>query len=207
MAIAQTINGDLLVYGSIVATGTPQPLTRAQLTQETARYKIQPTDWRVWDAFQTNLPGTAAADDLALIGGTFGSASPVLRTSDAKATTVTQYARCTFQLPAEYVAGQTVVLRLHCGMITTVSDGTATVDAVVYRSDDEAGIGSDLCATAALTINSLTDANKDFTITAASLSPGDTLDVRVVIAITDAATGTAVIGQIGSAEFLLGVKG
>jgi hypothetical protein len=208
MAIANQVIGDLLVQGSILATGTPQALTRAQLVQEeNARYPIELHTWRVWDALHTDLPGTAATDDLALIGGTFGSASPVIRTSDAKTTTVTQRARTTYTLPTEYVAGQSVTIRVHAGMFTTVSDGTATVDFEVYLSDDEAGIGSDICATAAQSINSLTDANKDFVITPTSLAPGSTLDIRMTVAITDAASVTAVLGQIGKTELLLDVKG
>lgn len=193
----------------VVFLGGYSPATpRSSLLQEdNARHKVPLTDLRVFDAMQTVLPGTAASDDLALIGGTFGSASPSIRTSDAKATTVTQRARFLFSLPHSYVAGETVTLRLRAGMNTTVSDGTATVDVECYRSDDESGIGSDICQTNATTINSLTDANKDFTINPATLAPGDTLDVRLTIAITDTATATAVIGQIGGIEFLLDSKG
>lgn len=207
MAIVTVIQGSLHVQGDITAAGTPQPLTRAQLTQENnARYKLRAEEWRVWDDIRAMLPAAAASDDLGIIGGTFGSASPIVRTSDSKATSVTQRARLTYALPTEYVAGASVTVRLFAGMFTTVSDGTATIDVEAYRSDDAAGIGSDLCTTAAQTINSLTEANKDFVITAASLMPGDTLDIRVTVAITDSATGTAVIGQF-TGELLLGVKG
>ena len=67
-------------------------------------------------------------------------------------------------------------------------------------------IATNLPATAATTINSLTFANKDFTITSSSLAAGDILDVRIAIAITDSATGTAVIGEIGAIEFLLDIR-
>jgi hypothetical protein len=208
MATAAVIRDNLLVQGDIICTGTPPTLTRSQLTQEdNAIYKVQLTDLRVWDAFATVLPGTAASDDLALVGGTFATNSPTIRTSDAKATTVTQYARFLFHLPTEYVAGQTVLIRAHAGMITTVSDTTATVDFACYKSDDESGISADLVTTAATTINSLTDADKDFVVTATSLEPGDTLDIRMVIAITDGATVTAVIGQVGGLSLVLDVKG
>jgi hypothetical protein len=208
MALATIIRGDLQVQGAITATGTPQALTRDQLYQEDgAIYKVPLTDLRVWDALATNLPGTAASDDLALVGGTFATNSPTIRTSDAKATTVTQYARFLFSLPTEYVAGQTVLIRAHAGMITTVSDTTATVDFACYESDDVSGISADLVTTAATTINSLTDADKDFVVTATTLGPGDTLDIRMVIAITDGATATAVIGQVGAISLVLDVKG
>lgn len=209
MAIAQKVTGDLLVVGNITCTGTGPAVARTNLTQENlARHKIPFVDWRVWDAMQTNLPGTGATDDLAFIGGTLGTASPTIQTGDVKAAgAVTRYARCTFNVPHEYVAGETITVRAHAGMKTTVADVSATVDFQVYLSDDEEGIGADLCTTAAQSINSLTDANFDFQITATSVEPGDTLDIRMAVATNDAASATAVIGQVGSVEVLLDVKG
>lgn len=199
----------VIIKGNLTVQGTKPAYERTDLTQENnARFKIQPTEWRVWNAMQTVLPGTSASDDLGLYGGTFGTGSPSIQTYDLKnAGATTCYARCTFQLPYNYVAGQSVTIRAHAGMLTTVASATATIDFEVYRSDDEAGIGSDLCTTAATTINSLTLADKDFTITPASLLPGDTLDIRMAVAINDSATGTAVIGIVGSVEVLLDVKG
>lgn len=208
MATVARYVGDIYVAGNITRTGTGPAVARTDLTQENnVVYKVPLTDLRVWNAMATNLPGTAASDDLGLVHGTFGSASPTIQTSDAKATTVTQYARFLVNLPHEYVAGQTVTIRAHAGMNTTVSDGTATVDFEVYKSDDEAGVSADLCATAATTINDLTDADVNFTVTATTLEAGDTLDVRMTIAITDASTVTAVIGQVGSIALVLDVKG
>lgn len=199
---------DAVTFGA----GFANKLARSNLSQESfVAYPIDLTSCRVWDAIQTNLPGTAAADDLAILGNTFGTGSPSLVTSDAKQTTVTQYARFLFSLPAEYDATESVRLRFYAGMKTTVSDGTATIDAQVYKSDKYAGIGSDLCATAAQSINgallSASPTPIDFTITASSLSAGDILDCRVAIAITDTATGTAVIGEIGAIEFDLDIRG
>lgn len=208
MAIVQRVTGDLYVAGNITRTGTGPSMARTDLTQENnALFKVPLTDLRVWDAMATNLPGTAAADDLALIGGTFGTNSPTIRTSDAKATTVTQRARFLVSLPHEYVDGETVLIRVHAGMNTTVSDGTATVDFECYASDDESGISADLVTTTATTINSLTDADVNFVVTATSLTAGDTLDIRMTIAITDTATATAVVGQVGGITLVLDVKG
>lgn len=188
--------------------GLSPKLPRAELAQEPlVAYPVNLMGLRVWNALATNLPGTAAADDLSIQGNTFGTGSPSIQSSDGKATTITQYARFQWDIPAEYDPTETLRLRLHAGMNTTVSDSTATVDVECYKSDLEAGIGSDLCATAAQSINSLTFASKDFTITSTSLSPGDTLDVRLAVSITDSATGTAVIGEIGSIRFLVDIRG
>lgn len=199
-----TIQGNLRVNGQI-----QPPLSRTSIVQQNnERFKIQPTDWRIWNAMQTPLTGTANTDDLALIGGTFGTGSPSIQTGDLKAAgSTTRYARCTFQLPPEYVAGQSVTIRAHAGMLTTVASSAATIDFELYLSDDEAGIGSDLVADSAQSINSLTPADIDFDVTAATLGPGDTLDIRMAVLVNDAATVTAVIGIVGSVELLLDTQG
>lgn len=204
-----TIPDDLRVQGDLIVGGSIPTVSRSGITQESlAEYPVKLTDFRVHDALQTNLPGTSAADDLGLTGGAFGSASPSLNSSDLKAAgATTLYARVQLELPPEYDAGQTVQIRLHAGMVTTVADTAATIDVECYESDGEAGVGSDLCTTAAQTINSLTLADKDFTITESGLSPGDVLDLRITMAINDAATGTAVQGQVGKVSLLCDIRG
>lgn len=198
--------GDVICH-DLTLTGTLTPgISRSQLTQATERFKLNPIDWRVWDAFATNLPATSATDDLGLYGGTFGTAAPIIATGDVKASTVTRYARITFPLPASYVAGQTCTIRAYAGMGTTVADTSATVDFQAYRSGDDTTIGSDLVTTAAQSMNSLTEANKDFVVTPTTLLPGDLLDIRMTIAVVDGATATAVIAQV-TVELLLGTKG
>ncbi len=209
MATPTTFVNDVLFQSNVTFTGTIQTkFDRTQLAQEPlASYPVKLTDFRVFDAFQTNLPGTAASDDLGLVGGAFGTGSPTLQSSDSKAASVTQYARCMITMPPEYDSGETVTIRVHAGMNTTISDGTATVDVECYEVDQTGGIGSDLCTTNATSINSTTNSDKDFSITASGLAPGDILDVRITIAITDTATGTAVIGEIGSVELLCDIRG
>ncbi len=209
MSVVQRVTGDLQVQGDIKYSGSlvPGP-TRANLAQDDLKpFPIPFTDFRVHDALQTVLPGTAANDDLGLYGGTFGSSQPLIRTEDVKTLTKSEYARALVRLPAEYVAAETVTLRLSAGMVTTIAGTSCTIDVEAYRVGKDNSLGSDLCATAAQSINSLTFANKDFTITSSGLSPGDVLDIRVTISVVDAATGTAVIGAIGGADLLCDVKG
>ena len=183
-------------------------ISRSKLTQdELALLGIPVDSLKVWDDLNANLPGTAAADDLGIIEGTWGTDAPTVQTSDAKATTVTQRARVLIPIGNKYDLDEDIKIRLRGGMITTVSDGTATVDLEVYVNDGDGGVGSDLCATAAQSINSLTKADKDFVITDSSLSYGDVLDCRITIAITDAATGTAVIGELSAITLLRDIKG
>lgn len=202
---------DIRVTGtlSIKDTGVSQQ-TRASILKQDANaiFPVPLTSLRVWDAYATNLPGTAATDDLALIGGTFGTAPPTISAGDLKAAgATTRYARFQAQLPECYDAGQTVTLAISAGMVTTISDTSCTLDAEVYKIDKITGIGSDLCATAATSINSLTFATKEFTITPAGLVAGDVFDVRIAIACNDAATATAVTPTIASIDLLCDIKG
>jgi len=210
MASPRLPNG-VIIEGTMVLAGTTiKPgVTRANMAQQSAaQFAIPWEAWRVHDAYQTVLPGTAATDDLGLIGGTFGTGVPSLQSSDAKATTVTQYARAVIRMPIEYDTASDVSLLFHAGMKTTVSDGTATLDVEAYLSDKEGLVdGADKVTTAATTINSLTLADKTYIVSAGSLEPGDVLDVRITVAITDAATGTAVLGWIGGAWLQCDVRG
>jgi hypothetical protein len=212
MANPTSFPGDIVVPGNARITGSITPAkTRAQILAEAAleAFPIPLTSFRVFDAMNTLLPGAGATDDLGLVGGTFGSATPSLRTEDLKAAGATNNrARALVQLPWEYIDGNSVTLRFMAGMITTVSDGTATLDCEAYKLQDDPddAIGSDLVSTAATTINSLTFANVDFTVTASALSGGDILDVRITTAVNDGATGTAVIAGITSAQLLCDVR-
>jgi hypothetical protein len=171
-------------------------------------FPIRLTDLRVWDAFHTNLPGTAATDDLALIGGTFATAPPTISAGDLKAAGATnRYARFQAQLPECYDAGETVKLSIYAGMVTTIADATCVVDVECYKIDKVTGIGSDLCATAATTMNSLVFGAKEFVITSTALEPGDVFDIRITITCTDAATGTAVTPTIAAIDLVCDIKG
>lgn len=205
MAITFTIPSNEIVNSQINASAA---IERSKLATETLKHNIPLEDVRVWDAYQTNLPTTAAADDLGFITGTFGTDAVVLQTSDSKNTTVTQRARFYFRLPENYVAGQAISVAAWAGMRTTVASSSATIDFEVYLKNDSTGlVGSDLVTTSATTINSLTAANKEFVVTPTGINPGDELDCRVTIAITDVATATAVIGRIMKLYMLLAVKG
>ena len=86
----------------------------------------------------------------------------------------------------------------------------ATVDVEAYAVDGDGVLGgspTDLCQTAAQSINSLTNAAFDFTLDASGLAAEDEIDVRITIAITDGATATAVIGEIGYVALIADIKG
>jgi hypothetical protein len=180
-------------------------IARSKLAQRVlAVTSVSPTDWRTWDALGTNLPGTPANDDLGIVTGTWGTDLPYIGTGDVKTTSSTRRAAGFFVLPSDYEAAETVTIRAYAGMKTTVADGSCTLDFELWRVDKEDGTlgAGDLVATAATSINSLTADDKDFTVTATTLLPGDVLYVRMSVAYVDAATGTAVIGAVYQVELL-----
>lgn len=191
------------------SNGTIASIARSDIDQDTLKpFNIPLTSFRIHDAFASNLPATSSGNDLGLVGGTFGTASPVLQTADLKTAGATSnYARALFQLPAEYDSGQTILIRVHAQMVTTVADTSSTIDVECYKVDQEAGIGSDLCTTAATSINSLTGADYDFTITPTGLVAGDVFDIRITSAVNDAAGGTAVIAEVGNVDLRCDIRG
>lgn len=208
--MASTVD-ELRVTGSITIkeSGITGQTRLTILKQDAlAIFPVNMMDLRVWDAIQTNLPGTAATDDLSLVGVTFGSTAPRVTAGDCKALgATTRYARFMVRLPECYEAGETVTLSLSAGMATTVASVSCTVDIEAYEIDKIGGISADLCTTAAITINSLTFAAKAFTITPTALTAGDVLDVRITIAVNDAATVTAVTPTIAGIDLLCDIKG
>lgn len=206
-ATAMTVSANSVTDASIPESAGIQ---RSKLRQyELESFPIPLTALQVHDALGTFLPSTSANDDLGLYGGTFGTDAPIVKTYDVKAADeVTLYARVVRSLPVEYEAGESVSIRVHAGMVGTVADTSATVDVEVYKSDGAGAVdGSDLSATAAQSINSLTFANKDFSVTADSLAPGDVLDIRLKVVVNDAETASAVAAAIGKLELLCDTRG
>lgn len=148
-------------------------------------------------------------DDLALTAGAFGTGCPYITTADVKNMgAITRYARMMFTMPAEYDPGQSLTLTLSAGMITTVASVSATVDVEVYKSGDNGLVsGTDICSTAAQSINSLTFGEKTFVLSGSGLVIGTVLDIRITIAANDSATVTAVIGAVAMAQLNADIKG
>lgn len=209
--MAVTID-NLVVSGSLTVSedGVSAQTRDTILKQDTnVRFPIPLHEFRVWDAVATSLSGTPASDDLGLTTGTFASAAMRMSAGDLKtAGATTRYARHPQVIVPEcYDAAETFTIIVSCGMETTVADTSCTIDVEVCKLDKDGSVGSDICATAAQSMNSLTFADKTFTITATTLSPGDVLDLRVTITCTDAASGTAVTPAIASIDVACDIKG
>lgn len=187
---------------------TTAEIARSKLAQVTnGIHNVRLTDARVWDAMATVLTGTAGTDDLALVTGTLATDMPSIQAGDLKAAgATTRYCSFLIPVPAWYEDAETVTLRAVAGMKTTVADTSCTIDFQVYKNADDGTVGSDICATSATTMNSLTAAAKDFTITATTLVKGDMLHARMAITCTDAATATAVIPRVVAVKLLADLR-
>lgn len=208
MATVQTIVGDVAVTGTVTALGGVVGTLRSNLTKDTLQvYPLELQNFRVHDAFQT-LIGSAAADDLGITAGAFGTGTPYLHSGDQNALgAYTRYARTMFALPPEYVAGDNITLKVWAGQLTSMASVSSTVDAGVYKAAKDTLIsGSDLIVEAAQSCNSLTFAGYSFTVTPSGLTPGDLLDIRLAL-IGNSATASSHFAAIPSAEILLTVKG
>jgi hypothetical protein len=169
---------------------------------------IDATHWRKTDGV-TVTPVTAATTNFGLVYGTDGTDFPHLETIDGKSATTVVVARCIFRLPPNYVAGSAITLRAKTGMKTTVASnsGATTLGFNVYSNSGAGNLGSaDLNTTAAQSINSLTLADKDFTITPTGLVAGQDLHIKMTLTVTDVATGTAVIGTVNHVELRTSVS-
>lgn len=169
-------------------------------------YPVRVTECRVHDAMSTVLPAAAAADDMGVNTGTPGTDGPSLRGVDFGATASDEKCGFQFVLPQSYRAGETITLRCHAGMLTTVADGSATLDVECWKDDGDGTVSADICATAAQNINSLTLADKDFTITPTGLEGGDLLNVRLSFAGSDTGNLGVMIPTITAITVLLDIN-
>ncbi len=199
----------------LTLNGIPTPTIttpRSRLTQDSlAVYAIPMHQMKTWNDRAANLPAASAADDMGLITGTFGTDVSVLQSEDFQGAALTgRYCAFQFTLPSEYDNGQTVTLRLRCAMITTIADDAATIDVECFESDRDgaaAGGPTDICATVAQSMNSLTPADIDFTITPTALVAGDLLDIRLAFTGNDTVAAGASVAQIAQVEMLLDIRG
>jgi hypothetical protein len=150
----------------------------------------------------TALPNAGDSTNLGLVAGTHGTNMPTLQGADAGAATKTETVRILIPIPADYVAAGGFKVRCHAGMLTTVADDAATLDCEAFKSNGEGGAGADLCATAAQSINSLTLADKDFTVTGTTLAAGDILDVQLTTVVHDVGDAGVMKAIIGSVKLL-----
>lgn len=193
---------------SLASTAQIDPLKLRQRVLQ--RYPVGWDTFRVWDAWQSNPVGTAASDDLALLSGTMtasGNAGKISAGDCKNLGATTRRVAFFFPIPANYDDGETIQFRVRAGMETTVASVSCTVDLEAFVLGSGQNVGADLITTNAQSINSLTPADFDFQVDAASVDPGQLLLVRLTIAVNDSATATAVTPSIYSVTLLADTRG
>lgn len=183
---------------------------RGGLAQEDAvSYPLLLKDARVWDSQNTPIVAdTAANDDLALLDGTRdgtpgNNVLAVINAGNVTDLDSNRYCKFEFPVPAEYVAGQTITLRINAEMVTAVAGTSCGLDIELVR---QAAPTVDICATAEQDMNFVPADDYDFTITPTNVVPGDVLDFVIDINFVDATTAT-MIPTINAVAMLLDIKG
>ncbi len=189
-----SIDPDAAIATSKLATDTLQP------------EDIPLVNWIDSDSGQP-LPATSSGTDLGRYIGTPGTDAPLIRSADLKAAGATTLRmQGQYSLPDRYVPGGNFRIRLFAGMVTTIAGTSCTIDVECWKITG-ATVGSDICQTAAMTMNSTTFGNKDFVINAAGLVAADSFVIRVTIACNDGASPTAVIAAIAKTQALRDIRG
>jgi hypothetical protein len=179
------------------ADGVP----RAQLAENAlAAYPLPLTGWVDATVLPLTTPPAATLFGLSAVGtGVLGIAS-----AEVDSASDTPNMATTFVFPPEYVAGGDVWLTVNCKM--TAAATVKTIDVVVNKVDVSAGtVGVDICATAVQTI-STSFAAYTFVITSTTLSPGDTIQINVAGAITEAGVAPTTM-QISRVKIAFDIKG
>ena len=175
------------VTGVLAATNAPVdlPLTGARLI----------ADW-------TTVVATTPGSSLLGLSATVGS---VLLGNAASGNVKTDKAQFIFTLPAWYVSGGTITVRIRGKIATTLSTASSKVDVDSFKINADGAVGSDLCTTAAQQVTT-SYADYDFTITPTSRVAGETV-VLVVATIADDTGGTVNTAMsISKVQVLLGTS-
>lgn len=175
--------------GAVLASGTPD----ARDVQVGSLTSSRQPDW--------TATGTSAVAGANSLEGTVGT-SVALQGEAAQNTTKTGASLFETVLPPEYVAGS--ALSLVVSVQRNVTDGTTlttTIDAEVWKMNDDGTNSVDLCTTSVITFTDTTAADKTFTIGGALLNPGDRLLIRLTGVATEGGDTGTVQTQINSWRF------
>lgn len=200
-----TIPDETLTNQNLAANANIDPSKMAQ--RVLAESVVPVHSFRVWDAVASNPVSAAANDDLGLVTGTWGTNPVRLTAGDLKAAgATTRRIYFSVPIPANYEDGETIQIRIRAKTETTLADVSCTVDLEAYVGSSGA-VGSDLVTTSAQSMNSLTAANYDFTLSGSGVNPGDLIECRLSIACNDAASATAVTPAVYKVSLLCDTRG
>lgn len=203
---ANSVDSDQYVDGSIDAAHfTNASITRARLIQDDLKaYPIALSTFMGVDGAPM-----AVSEDSSDLYRSVGSNIHSLFGRTPTTTTEAAAAVTQFALPAEYVSGETITVRIKSQFINASgadSSRDSFTDLSVYKQAGGA-IGSDICATAAQSPTADdTYETFDFTVTPTGLVAGDILNLLITLS-CKADDGNPTQMQIGEVIVLCDVKG
>lgn len=151
----------------------------------------------------TEVDATGATGEFAKSAGGFGSGTLELLGQQASGVTKTDTLMIALTVPdnfqkAAYSTGSKALKIKIKHKTDPVATTTASIDVEAYESDGEGGIsGSDIVTTTAITHNSLTWTEHEFTITPTNLEPGDDILILIQTIVDDASGATNARSHIG----------
>lgn len=191
LAITGTGNFNALQIGGVTVG--------AALAAAAAPVDIPLNQAKVIAAWKDTIADTPGSGILGLID----TEASVLLGNAASGNVKTDEALFIFSLPAWYIAGSPITVRIRGKVATTVSTVSNSLDCTCKVNADGA-LGSDICATAAQSGVLTTYGDKDFVITPTGRVAGETLHIRVVTIADDTGGTVNTAMSISKVQVLLG---
>lgn len=175
-------------------------VTRAQCTAETSQV-MGVSLAALMNDDGTPLAATAAAGKFGRVVGGWGTGGVVLEGEAASGNSKTSTAHFMWFVPQNYEAGTNISFKVKArtSVVLATSSG---LDLQAYKSDENGGVGSDLCATASQDINSATWAEYTFTVTGTTINPGDKIEFYLQCVANDATGSNSGKSQIGNIDIV-----
>ena len=195
------------VTGNVLPEAELNSKPRANLALESAVIYPAPLLWWTW-ADGSKPDTTGATGNPKIIMGGYSSGTGIFQGQDAHGTTKTETLALAFPLPECYVAAGNVTLTATARYNDSAA-GTITVKtlaAKVYKVSEDGTAGADINSTAPQTLTG-TMAQYSFTITPATLSPGNLLRIYLQIVLTVTGGTGAQKAEFGGASLKLDIKG
>ncbi len=142
----------------------------------------------------------------ALQAGGWGSGTLWLVGNPTKSTTTTSTLLFEFVLPPEFIAAGNSRLAVSAKVGGVGTPGVKTIDAQVYKLNDDGSAGSDLCTTAAQTTTT-SYADYAFAFTDSGLVAGDRLMVLVQMVVEETGGAENCYNYVANIEMQLDTKG
>lgn len=190
-----TTQGDVLAFLNAGYRQAATPLS----SQAIGANGLVSTPLKLLDAGAPTGGPLAAAPSAGVLGYsvTLGTSFSLV-TEAANGNTKADSALFEYILPPGYVAGQNVTVTINAGY--TLGSGvltTKTVGLAAYRTAKDGTQAASICATAAQTFTAAGATDYAFTLTGATLSPGDRLILQPTITLTETSAHN-VTGNINS---------